>query len=385
MLRDSLWKGLVGCAVCTTLMASVFGVGVTPAWADRVWASADEAIAPQSYGGFPDVNKRDWYVESGDFDYVIDRGLMSGYSNGNFGPYDTVTRGQVMTILYRMAGEPDATSQPFDDVDYGQYYGPAIRWARAVGVASGYTGSNSFGPDNPVTREQLAVMLANYAEKVAAVRVTTDGAALNKIAGSKVVSDWAQRAMGWAVDMEIIGGIEIDNVDYIKPQDNAQRCQLAKMIAVLHRDVGVRWAGTHVMTFEKPEGTFSSRHNCMAGRDNPAIIEVTEIDPVTETIRCDVTGLLHAHRNPENVVDSCNGDVVTTVHDIQVEYWTAITPKTRTMYKGSKDNLLINNTTCIMNGTFYKDGGFRLQLQSMFYAPGASFATGGTDTYVVYL
>lgn len=372
----------IGCATAAALCVGTAQVG----YAAPEASSSDGSISLQAYGGYSDVNKRDWYVESGDFDYVIERGFMSGYGNGLFGPYDTVTRGQVMTILHRMAGEPEADSTPFRDVDYGEYYGPAIRWARAAGVASGYGDTNTFGPDDPVTREQFAAMLTNYARNVAKVRVQTDGSALNKIAESDQVSSWAREAMGWVVDMEILGGVDIGGVDYVRPQDIAQRCQVAKMIAVLHRDVGVRWAGKHVIPFVKPGGALSSRHNCLAGRDNPAIIEVKEIDPATEILRCDITCLLHAHRDPDNVVDACNGDVVTTIRNVQVDYSTAITGKIRTLYQGEKDNLLANNATCTIRGTFTKHGYFKLEVLSRFYPPELNYSVGGgSDTYETQL
>ena len=374
-------KMAIGCVAAAALCVGTAQVGFAASGA----SSSDESISLQAYGGYSDVNKRDWYVESGDFDYVIERGLMSGYGNGLFGPYDTVTRGQVMTILHRMAGEPEADSTPFRDVDYGEYYGPAIRWARAARVASGYGDTNTFGPNDPVTREQFAVMLTNYARNVAKVRVQTDGSALNKIAESNRVSSWAREAMGWAVDMEILGGVDIGGVDYVRPQDIAQRCQVAKMIAVLHRDVGARWAGKHVVQFESPEGTFSSAHHCLAGRDNPLIFDVKEIDPVTKILRCDITCLIHAHYDPDNNVDSCNGDAVATIRDIQVDYSTAFTPSTRSMYQGSKDDLLVKDGTCNIKGTFSKTGLFKIQVGSVYFPNGEGAGYGFYDTYEIQL
>lgn len=371
----------IGCAAAAALCVGTAQVG----YAAPEASSSDGPISLQAYGGYSDVNKRDWYVESGDFDYVIERGLMSGYGNGLFGPYDTVTRGQVMTILHRMAGEPEVDATPFRDVDYGEYYGPAIRWARAAGVASGYGDTNTFGPNDPVTREQFAVMLTNYARNVAKVRVQTDGSALNKIAESNQVSSWAREAMGWVVDMEILGGVDIGGVDYVRPQDVAQRCQVAKMVAVLHRDVGVRWAGRHVVQFVEPEGVFGGRHECMAGRDNPVILDVTEIDPSTNTFRCDITCVIHAHRSPDNMVDSCSGDAVTTIKNIQCDYSTAITPRTRRMYEGSKDNLIVPGGTCDLEGTFYKSGKFKLEVGSEYYPGGEGAGWGVNDTYEMQL
>ena len=192
--------------------------------------------SPGSYG-FVDVSPSDWYATDDVLGYAVDHGLLSGYGNKRFGPYDSVTRGQMATILWRVAGEPGASAQLFSDVDYSQYYGDAIRWARSTGVISGYGDTNTFRPDDPVTREQLCVMLANYAEKVARVSTATNCVALDRIAGADQVSSWAREQMGWAVDEGIISGEATASGTWVNPQGNAQRCAVAKMASVFHRDV----------------------------------------------------------------------------------------------------------------------------------------------------
>lgn len=187
--------------------------------------------------GFVDVVPGDWYAVDDILGYAVGNGLLSGYGNGMFGPYDSVTRGQVATILWRIAGEPDASAALFDDVDYSQYYGEAIKWARSKGVISGYGDTNTFCPDDPVTREQLCVMLANYAEKIAHVSTATNCVALDRIAGASQVSSWAREQMGWAVDEGIISGEVTDSGTWVNPQGGAQRCAVAKMVSVFHRDV----------------------------------------------------------------------------------------------------------------------------------------------------
>lgn len=189
------------------------------------------------YAGYPDVEQTDWYVVSGDFDYSLKHGIITGYDDGRYGPYDDITRGQVATILWRIADEPSAESAAFDDVNYDEYYGPAIRWARSEGVINGFTGTNNFGPDTPVTREQLAAMLSNYASKIAGIDVSSDLTALKAIAGADEVSDWAMDAMGWAVDNGILSGDMSSGAAQVNPQGTAQRCMAAKMMSVLHRDI----------------------------------------------------------------------------------------------------------------------------------------------------
>lgn len=192
---------------------------------------------------FIDTPPDAWYVTSGVIDYVTDEGIISGYSNGSvpsgyFGPEDLVTRGQVAVMLHRMAGEPETDdAQRFVDVDYAAYYGDAISWVRSKGIVSGYGDTNRFGPDDPVTREQLAKMLAGYASLGYGLDVSSNCAAASRIQGWGSVSDFAREYMGWAVDKGIIGGMVQSDGTYLAPQASATRSQAAKMLMVLDRDV----------------------------------------------------------------------------------------------------------------------------------------------------
>ena len=187
-------------------------------------------------GGFPDVDPTDWYATEEVLGHVLEHGLMHGYDDGTFGPYVSITRGQVACVLWNMAGSPNANSESFSDVDYSQYYGGAIRWARAHAVINGY-GNNTFDPEKPVTREELCAMLANYAKEIGGVTVASSGQALDAINGASEVADWARTSVSWAVDQGIISG-EVDNgVAYVNPGGDAWRCAAAKMFSVLHRDV----------------------------------------------------------------------------------------------------------------------------------------------------
>ena len=188
--------------------------------------------------GFSDVTPGDWYATDDVLGYATSHGLLQGYGGTTlFGPYDAVTRGQIATILWRIAGEPSANAQDFSDVNYSEYYGSAIEWARSTGVISGYGDTNTFGPGNPVTRQELCVMLANYAEKIARQSTSTTGAALDRIAGSNEVASWAREQMGWAVDEGIISGEMVNGTAWVNPNGTAQRCAVAKMASVFHRDV----------------------------------------------------------------------------------------------------------------------------------------------------
>lgn len=297
------------------LMLACLGFSLNPTIAD---AAEGESIELQEYRGFLDVQPGDWYVTSGVLDYVIDNELMKGYSNSNkFGPYDTISRGQIATILYRIAGEPQANSRNFDDVNYSEYYGPAIRWARSAGVISGYTGTNNFGPNDPVTREQLAVMLANYTKEAAELSTSSNRDegydAYKKMADKKDVSKWAYSQILWALGNGIMSGDMSTGEARLNPKGQAQRCQVAKMISVLHRDVLFNfligtWKGDLVKT--EPTGTSA----CYEGRNNPIEITFKSIDVPGETAQADIKVLVHKHWPNTN-----SEDHVVQLHDVTLD------------------------------------------------------------------
>lgn len=186
--------------------------------------------------GFPDVRPDDWYPKQGILGYALDHGFMHGYDNGMFGPYDSITRGQFVTIPHNMTGSPQVSAAAFDDVDYSQYYGPAIRWARATGVVSGY-GDNTFRPEQPVTCEELCAMIANYAKQIHGIDTAADDAALDGIRQTELISAWARPSVAWCVDNGIISGENRGSAPYMNPQGQAWRCSAASMVTALHRDV----------------------------------------------------------------------------------------------------------------------------------------------------
>lgn len=185
-------------------------------------------------GHFHDVDYSDWYVSGGHLAYMTSNGFMSGYGTGfNFGPYDNITRGQLACILHNMEGNPTRSSRSFRDVDYNAYYGDAIRWARAVGVINGY-GNNMFGPDDPITREDLCCMLANYA-MYKGESIAFNPNALNSKPDRASVSDHARASMAWAVDTGLMNGIPEGGQVKLKPQDNTSRASVVTMAATLHQ------------------------------------------------------------------------------------------------------------------------------------------------------
>ena len=193
------------------------------------------APTPQpQYRGFYDVPADSWYVTSGVFDYALDNGLMGGYTDGsgNYGPNDSVTRAMAVTVLWRMAGEPICRAEDFDDVDYSaaSWYGNAVRWARSTGVTHGYAGVNKFGPNDSITREQLAFMISEAANVISHIDTSSDGSALAAKPDASSVSTWAYNAVAWSVDQGILGGAAT-----IDPQGTATRCQGCKMFSLAHK------------------------------------------------------------------------------------------------------------------------------------------------------
>ena len=182
---------------------------------------------PTPVAGFYDVRPDAWYA--GDVEYAAAHGLMNGVGPFTFKPEATTTRAQVVTILHRLAGSPDLGASPFTDTPAGAWYNKAVAWAYKRGIVNG-VGGNRFAPDSPVTREQLAVMLCNYARTV---RYPTSARAdLSAFADAGQVSSWASDALAWANAVGLINGSRVNGVDYLRPQGNATRAQVS---AILHR------------------------------------------------------------------------------------------------------------------------------------------------------
>ena len=181
---------------------------------------------------FYDVQATDWFYT--DVNKAANLGYMNGYDGTKiFGPNDTITRAQVAQVLYNMAGGEgsnlpegayDETHgyKSFDDVNGKMWYGKAIAWAKAAGVVNGY-GDGTFHPESPVTREEFAQMLANYA-KVAGTFEAADGSALAELPDASSVSDWAEEAVAWAVENGYMGKAGVVN-----PQSDIIRAEAATM------------------------------------------------------------------------------------------------------------------------------------------------------------
>ena len=182
---------------------------------------------------FPDCNPNEWYASA--VTYVSDKGLITGYNDGTFGPYDNITRGQLVTILWRMEGKPVSSSAGFSDVSSSDFYYSAALWAQKNGVIKGY-GDGTFGGERLITREEAAVMLANYAN-FKGYDTASDKAALKNISGWREADSWALDSLGWCVDQGLMSGKDTSSGAYLDPMGSTWRSAMAKMIMVLDHDV----------------------------------------------------------------------------------------------------------------------------------------------------
>ena len=185
--------------------------------------------------GFTDVPGEDNWAHAG-IDYCVANGLMSGVGDNLFAPKMTTTRAQIVQILYNLEGEPKVSgTMPFTDLTQN-WYKDAVLWAYQTGVVSG-TSATTFAPDLPVTREQIAVILMGYAEKVLGVTRTWTPADLSTFPDAGSVSDWAKDALADAVALGLISGASNGGVTYLEPQGSATREQVATILMEFCKNV----------------------------------------------------------------------------------------------------------------------------------------------------
>ena len=174
---------------------------------------------------FTDVSEKDWFY--GDVMFVYENGLMLGASKALFSAHGTATRGMMATILWRMEGSPVPKGKnSFTDVEAGKWYADAITWTAENSIFAGY-GKDKFGPDDPITREQLAAIFYRYAD-YKGYDLTVKGNP-DKFKDADKITDYAETAMQWAVDSGLVKGKSGNLLD---PQGTATRAEIA---AMLHR------------------------------------------------------------------------------------------------------------------------------------------------------
>jgi len=173
---------------------------------------------------FSDVKPGDWFYDNVLF--VYENGLMYGTGSGLFSPNGTMTRGMIVTVLYRMSGDTGSYTNPFSDVAPGAYYEDAVAWAYTKGIVRG-TGANSFSPDAAVTREQFAVMLWNYAQYSGYDVLIGEDTNILSYNDAFSISDYAYSALQWACGAGVMQG---DHLGNLNPQRSATRAEIAAML-----------------------------------------------------------------------------------------------------------------------------------------------------------
>ena len=172
---------------------------------------------------FTDVAESDWFYDA--VRYAYENGLMGGVGDNLFAPNNPTTRAQLVTILYRLEGEPAVTGQsPFTDVEADTWYTDAVTWAAEEGVVNGVS-ATQFAPGNNITREQLATILFRYAQ--AKGYDVSPRADLSGFPDAGDILPYAQEAMAWAVAEGLLQGFEDDT---LRPQGNATRAQIATIL-----------------------------------------------------------------------------------------------------------------------------------------------------------
>ena len=193
-----------------------------PASAVKVGVSYVKATETPSKTKFNDVSANDWFASA--VDYVTGKGMMNGTADNTFSPKAHTTRGMVVTVLYRLENQPSTSAASFTDVASGAYYANAVAWANANGIVSGY-GSGKFGPNDKVTREQLAAILYRYAQYK---KYDVSGAkSLDGYTDAQSVSNYAVPALQWANAAGVVTGKSGSKLD---PKGNATRAEVAAML-----------------------------------------------------------------------------------------------------------------------------------------------------------
>lgn len=194
---------------------------------DKVLGSNDEDLsslfALHHKTIFPDTSYEAWYYPA--VKSVAQKGYITGYSDGSFGPVNNIQRQDFVVILARIAGADlsayEGKDSSFSDVKRNAYYSAAVAWARAKGIVNGYS-SDYFGVGTPISREQICIIFCRYLNGEASGNVDT---ILARYPDGGNTSPWAKASVAWAVENGIVGGAE-----YLNPTGNAGRAEMAQML-----------------------------------------------------------------------------------------------------------------------------------------------------------
>ena len=172
---------------------------------------------------FTDVDESDWYY--GAVQYAEQNGLFNGITEDTFAPNMAITRGMLVTVLWRIENEPVVNYlMTFEDVDEAEYYGEAVRWAASEKIVRGYS-ETEFAPERLITREEMAAIINRYAEFKG---IGSDASGdLSQFEDESLISDWARNNVSWAVGEGILAGKGDGMLD---PQGNTTRAQAALIL-----------------------------------------------------------------------------------------------------------------------------------------------------------
>ena len=194
-----------------------------PVWVSATFQKAAEQEAPNPSALYSDLEQDAWYIPG--INYVLYNDIMNGVTSTHFEPATTATRGMIVTLLYRLEGQPalgSAHSQ-FRDVPNSAWFAPAITWATEQKLVEGYY-NRTFGPDDPITREQLATILYRYATYKGLNPTGT--ANLQQFGDAAKINTWAEPAMNWAVSNGLMDGM---GNGLLEPDGNTSRAQVATL------------------------------------------------------------------------------------------------------------------------------------------------------------
>ena len=205
-----------------------------PAASDSVQGTEGEAACP--FDNYVDVSATKWYHDG--VHYCLENGLMVGVADNLFAPDAATTRGQLVTILWRLAGEPMVEiAEGFNDVYAGDWYNNAVRWATETGIVKGY-GDGYFGPSDIVTREQMVSILWRYAQYNGYDVSVGEETNILSYDDAFDISDYAVPAMQWACGSDMVNGMEDSNgMMILDPQGGTTRAQLATMMKHFCEDI----------------------------------------------------------------------------------------------------------------------------------------------------
>ena len=204
-------------------------------WTSPTWGAEAYPTAVWKPSGYFDVKPGSWYEQS--VQYATEHGLTNGTGTNTFEPESTMTRAMLVTVLWRYANAPKPGANPFTDVPNGKWYTDAVAWAAESGVVNG-VGDGKFEPDGSVTREQMATILYRYAQKTGID--TSKHTELSAFPDASRVSAYARAPMQWIVAEGVIGGSRENGQDWLNPQGNATRAEVATILMRFIENVAKR-------------------------------------------------------------------------------------------------------------------------------------------------